>query len=183
MWSNISDYPLIVKSKITRQHISCGIWFAIKDATSISPQITVVLTFSQSPLTSHRCWRPVFLKVLSLLFVPYVFPTVTVIWWEERRACNAILILSIIGYHKRLVEEFSNGGPIGIHLCGDATHHFKFLKEHLRVNSFDTVFPVDHGELRQELGPDVQMTGGPTVMLLKEGTPSEIRAEVKRKRT
>lgn len=86
----------------------------------------------------------------------------------------------VLPYHKRLVEEFSNGGPIGIHLCGDATHHFKFLKDHLRVNSFDTGFPVDHGELRQELGPEVQMTGGPTVMLLKEGTPDEIRAEVKR---
>jgi len=53
---------------------------------------------------------------------------------------------------------------LGIHLCGDATHHFKFLKEHLRVNSFDTGFPVDHGELRQELGTEVQMTGGATVM-------------------
>jgi len=83
-------------------------------------------------------------------------------------------------YHCRLVEEFSDGGPISIHLCGNATHHFKFLKEKLNVQSFDTGFPVDHGALRKELGPDVQIAGGPTIMLLKEGSPETIRQEVRR---
>ena len=86
----------------------------------------------------------------------------------------------VLPYHKRLVEEFSDGGPISIHLCGDATHHFKFLKENLKVYSFDTGFPVDFSKVRQELGPDVQIGGGPTVMLLKDGSPETIREEVKR---
>jgi len=86
----------------------------------------------------------------------------------------------VFPYHKKLVEEFSDGGHISIHLCGDATRHFKFLKENLNVYSFDTGYPVDFGKLRKELGPDVQILGGPTIMLLKNGTPKEIREEVKR---
>jgi uroporphyrinogen-III decarboxylase len=83
-------------------------------------------------------------------------------------------------YHKRIFDEFSDGTPTAIHLCGDATRHFKFIKEHLNVMAFDTGFPVDHGWLRQELGPDVQIAGGPTVMVVKDGTSEQIEAEVQR---
>ena len=86
----------------------------------------------------------------------------------------------VFPYHKRLVEEFSDGSPISIHLCGNATRHFKFLRDNLNVQSFDTGFPVDHGKLRQELGPDVQIQGGPTIMLLREGSPDEVRNEIRR---
>ncbi len=86
----------------------------------------------------------------------------------------------VLPYHRRILEEFSDGGHTGIHLCGDATRHFKFLRDTLNVYAFDTGFPVDFGWLRRELGPDVQINGGPTIMLLKNGTPGEIRQEVKR---
>ncbi|MCG2661822.1 MAG: hypothetical protein L6437_16445 [Kiritimatiellae bacterium] len=78
------------------------------------------------------------------------------------------------------MEEFSDGSPVSIHLCGDATRHFKFLRDRLNVQAFDTGFPVDFAWLRQELGPDVQVNGGPTIMLLKDGKPEQIRKEVKR---
>jgi uroporphyrinogen-III decarboxylase len=58
-----------------------------------------------------------------------------------------------------------------IHLCGDATRHFKTLNKELNIISFDTGFPVDHGKLRRELGPDVEISGGPHVELLANGTP------------
>ncbi len=83
-------------------------------------------------------------------------------------------------YHRRLYEEFSDGGPVSVHLCGDATHLFRFLRDHFHVRAFDTGFPVDHGWLRRELGPDVQINGGPTVMLVKDGPPEAIRREVRR---
>jgi hypothetical protein len=86
----------------------------------------------------------------------------------------------VFPYHCRLVEAFSDGGPTSIHLCGDATRHFRFLRDRLRVMSFDTGFPVDFGALRRELGPDVEVRGGPTVMLLKNGSPQAIRQEVQR---
>jgi uroporphyrinogen decarboxylase len=102
-------------------------------------------------------------------------------------ADDAICLLSaaqyeefIYPYHCRIVEAFSDGGPTSIHLCGDATRHFRFLRDRLRVMSFDTGFPVDFGALRRELGPDVEIRGGPTVMLLKNGTPAAIREDVRR---
>lgn len=82
-------------------------------------------------------------------------------------------------YHKRFFDEFSTGAPAGMHLCGDATRHFKFLSDAFNVQSFDTGFPVDHGALRRALGPDVNINGGPTVMQLLDGTREGIEARVK----
>ena len=48
------------------------------------------------------------------------------------------------------------------------------------MTAFDTGFPVDHGRLRRELGPEVRISGGPHVELLRTGTPKQVRAETKR---
>lgn len=102
-------------------------------------------------------------------------------------ADDAIVLLSVaqyrehvLPYHRRFVEEFSDGGPTAVHLCGDAQRFFPLLRDELRVRSFDTGFPVDFARLRSELGPEVQIQGGPTVMLVKDGPPEAIRAEVRR---
>jgi uroporphyrinogen-III decarboxylase len=102
-------------------------------------------------------------------------------------ADDAIAMLSpgqyrefVFPYHRKLVDAFSDGGHVSIHLCGDATHHFRFLKENLKVYSFDTGFPVDFGKLRRELGPDVQIYGGPSVTILKYASADAVRQEVKR---
>ena len=86
----------------------------------------------------------------------------------------------ILPYHRRLVEVFGPDGPNSIHLCGDATHLFKTIRDELNVMSFDTGFPVDHGRLRRELGPEVTLYGGPHVEILRTGTPDAVRAEAKR---
>ena len=86
----------------------------------------------------------------------------------------------ILPYHRRLAQEFSDGGKISIHLCGDATHLFKFLKENLNVYSFDTGFPVNFAQLREELGPEVTVYGGPNIMLLKNESAENIKQEVER---
>ena len=83
-------------------------------------------------------------------------------------------------YHKRLVETFSEGGPNSIHLCGNATRHFLFLKEHLNVRSFDTGFPVNFAWLRQTLGPEVEIQGGPTAPFLLEALPPAVEEETRR---
>jgi uroporphyrinogen-III decarboxylase len=62
----------------------------------------------------------------------------------------------------------------GIHLCGDATRHFKTIHDELGVTVFDTGFPVDFGQLRRTLGPDVEISGGVEVPLLMEGTPEQV---------
>jgi len=45
--------------------------------------------------------------------------------------------------------------------------------------SFDTGFPVDHGGLRRELGPDVEILGGPEAPLLRGGTAEEVYARTR----
>lgn len=102
-------------------------------------------------------------------------------------ADDAIALLStaqyeefVYPYHRRIVDEFSDGGPTACHLCGDATRHFPILHERLRVCSFDTGFPVDHGALRRRLGPEVEICGGPDVMTVKDGSPAQIREAVRR---
>ncbi|HEY3416284.1 MAG TPA: uroporphyrinogen decarboxylase family protein [Armatimonadota bacterium] len=102
-------------------------------------------------------------------------------------ADDAIALLSeehyrefVYPYHQRIFNEFSDGAAASIHLCGDSTRHFKFIHQALHVMAFDTGFPVDHGRLRHTLGPDVQINGGPTVMVVKDGTPADIESEVRR---
>ncbi|HBL84333.1 MAG: hypothetical protein A2Y17_07270 [Clostridiales bacterium GWF2_38_85] len=87
----------------------------------------------------------------------------------------------VLPFHKRLYEELSTGEkPSGIHLCGDATRHFKTMVEELNANNFDTGFPVNHGALLQKLGRDVQISGGVHVDILLNGTPEQVAAETKR---
>lgn len=85
----------------------------------------------------------------------------------------------ILPFHKRLVTELAEPrAPINIHLCGDVQRHLVFLRDNLNIRSFDTGFPIDLGKARKDLGPDVELLGGPAVPLLRFGTPEEVRAEV-----
>ena len=86
----------------------------------------------------------------------------------------------VLPYHRRLIDEFGAEGPNSTHLCGDATHLFRTMRDELNVQSFDTGFPVDHGWLREELGPDVRIQGGPHVELLRTGTHAQVREETRR---
>ena len=101
-------------------------------------------------------------------------------------ADDAVALLSVqdyrdhvLPYHKKLVAVFGSKGPNSIHLCGDATHLFPTIRDELNVRSFDTGYPVDFGRLRQELGPDVEILGGPRVDLVRAGPPEAIEARVK----
>jgi len=67
-----------------------------------------------------------------------------------------------------------------MHLCGDASRHFSTLKDELGVNEFETGFPIDFQKIRDELGPDVTIHGGPNIMILKDGTVEEVSQETKR---
>ncbi|HOE12592.1 MAG TPA: uroporphyrinogen decarboxylase family protein [bacterium] len=69
----------------------------------------------------------------------------------------------VLPYHKRLIEMFTNGRDNSIHLCGNASRLFKIIKDELKVLHFDTGYPIDHGAVRRELGPEVEIFGGPRV--------------------
>lgn len=86
----------------------------------------------------------------------------------------------ILPYHRRMTDEFGPDGPNSIHLCGDATHLFPTIRDELRVMSFDTGFPVDHGALRRQLGPDVTIYGGPHVEVLRTAGPQAVQEDTRR---
>mgnify|MGYP005837636101 CR=1 FL=1 len=85
----------------------------------------------------------------------------------------------VIPYHRRLIEALETPGERRIHLCGDATRHFPLLKQELHITSFDTGFPVDFRWLRETLGDDVEILGGPSIMLLQHGNAAQIRARTR----
>jgi len=87
----------------------------------------------------------------------------------------------ILPHHKAYVAtDTVAGAPVNVHLCGDSSRHFVTVRDELGATAFDTGFPVDHGKIRRELGPDITIYGGPHVELLLHGTPSEVAAETRR---
>lgn len=103
-------------------------------------------------------------------------------------ADDSIMLLSadmyreyVLPYHKKMAHALSTMEERGgVHLCGDATRHFKTLRDELNIYNFDTGFPVDHRALCEELGEEVAIQGGPRAQLIHQGTPEEIEAESKR---
>ncbi|MFA7344370.1 MAG: uroporphyrinogen decarboxylase family protein [Terrimicrobiaceae bacterium] len=86
----------------------------------------------------------------------------------------------IVPQHRKFCAAFGDSGPRNIHLCGDSTRHFAMLRDELNIRGFDTGFPVNFGRLRQELGPQVNIQGGPHIEMMLSSTPERIRAEVRR---
>jgi len=111
---------------------------------------------------------------------------------EQKPTCwgfadDSIAMLSIdtykefvLPYHKKLLNELAGEGPHSVHLCGDATHLFPTIKDELNVKSYDTGFPVDFGWLREALGPEVTIRGGPPVACFLNCSPNEVAEEAKR---
>lgn len=86
----------------------------------------------------------------------------------------------LMPYYQRYKAAVTTAEKIKMHLCGDATRHFKLLQTKLGVNEFETGFPIDFGKTRAELGPDVTIQGGPNVMILRDGTTASVRNETQR---
>lgn len=104
---------------------------------------------------------------------------------------DAIALLScdmykekIFPYNKKLLQLLSEDFDTSvnsIHLCGDAQRHFKFIKDNLRVFSFDTGFPINFKKLVTELGDDIiRINGGVRVDELMQFTPELVSKETKR---
>jgi len=113
--------------------------------------------------------------------------------WEETPASfgfadDSIQLLSCQDYerfvlpcHRRLVKELSDGsGRNSIHLCGDATRHFKTLQDELNVYSFDTGFPIDFTATLGALSPETYMNGGVHVDTLLRAAPGEVAKAARR---
>ena len=109
------------------------------------------------------------------------------VYWGDRFertniiADDSCAMVGVDSYRDRILPHhcrFYDAAPADMrrfmHLCGDATHLFATMVQELNVDSFDTGFPVDHGAVRRDLGPDVEISGGPPIDLLLNGTPDEV---------
>ncbi|MBI4025411.1 MAG: hypothetical protein HY360_10560 [Verrucomicrobia bacterium] len=86
----------------------------------------------------------------------------------------------VLPFHRKIFAALATGKPRAIHLCGDATRHFRTIRDELNVQTFDTGFPVDFGRLRCEMGPKVRIQGGPHIEFLRTATPPQVREEARR---
>jgi len=86
----------------------------------------------------------------------------------------------VLPFHKKLIYGLTDGtGRNSIHLCGDATRHFKMIQDELNVYSFDTGFPINFIETLEALSPETQINGGIHVNTLLRAEPDEIKKTVK----
>jgi uroporphyrinogen decarboxylase len=86
----------------------------------------------------------------------------------------------VLPYHRQLKQALTSAEHISLHLCGDATRHFKLFRDEMGVNSFDTGFPIDFASIRRELGPAVEIQGGVRAPQLAHGSPQDIYREARR---
>ena len=86
----------------------------------------------------------------------------------------------LIPLYQEYKSKITTAGKIKMHLCGDASRHFKTLRDELGVYEFETGFPINFTNLRNELGPDVTIHGGPDIMILRDGSVQEVRLETRR---
>lgn len=117
-----------------------------------------------------------------LAFFDLPVPAIDMFFADDAVQMLSTLMLEefLLPAYEKLKSALTIADQIKIHLCGDATRHFKILKERLGVNEFETGFPVDFGWLRRELGSDVLIHGGPSVIILRDGKPEYVRAETRR---
>lgn len=87
----------------------------------------------------------------------------------------------MVPFYKKIINELCcEGADVGMHLCGDAGRLFSMLQRELKLNWFDTGFPIDHKILATELNNKAYFMGGPHIGLLLGGSPLEIEEETKR---
>jgi len=86
----------------------------------------------------------------------------------------------VLPYHRRLIEELAGAGPHSIHICGDVQRHFPTLISELNIDAIDTGFPINFATLRDEIGADVEISGGIHADFLRRAAPAKVRAESRR---
>jgi uroporphyrinogen-III decarboxylase len=128
---------------------------------------------NQAVIERMKAWRKVFDLPMPVERFGYADDSIALISVEMYRD-------HVLPHHRLLFDSFADESPRSIHLCGNATRHFRLLRDDLGIRSFDTGYPVDFGKLREELGPDVRILGGPRVDFLQKETPDRVFEEARR---
>ncbi|MCC7408635.1 MAG: hypothetical protein IT442_11235 [Phycisphaeraceae bacterium] len=98
--------------------------------------------------------------------------------WQADDSCEMLSLETyrqrILPLHKQFFGAIVPGQDRMMHLCGDAGRLFPTICRELGVSSIDTGFPLDFGQLRREVGPDVHVLGGIEVSTLLHGTTEQV---------
>jgi hypothetical protein len=86
----------------------------------------------------------------------------------------------VLPRQKRLLHALAGDGPHSLHLCGDAMRHLPTLVTELNMGSFDTGFPMNFDWVRENVGADIEIVGGPDVMGIHAGPRESIVEETRR---
>ncbi|QQE12051.1 hypothetical protein JD969_00820 [Planctomycetota bacterium] len=87
---------------------------------------------------------------------------------------NEMYCERVLPLHKKFFDSAGDDRTRLFHLCGDAMRLFPIICKELKLNIIDTGYPIDHGLLREQIGDDVEILGGPEVALIMDGTPDEV---------
>lgn len=81
-----------------------------------------------------------------------------------------------VPYTRQLFDRYGQEGR-GIHMCGDSRHLLRSLKDDLRMTSFDLFgYLVPPKVAAEELGGTTLLWGNINPMLMKDGSPAEVKA-------
>ncbi len=85
----------------------------------------------------------------------------------------------VVPYANRIYEAYP--GHRGLHNCGKNEHLLDCMRDDLRINAHNGFgFCVDPTVLAEKMSGRVVLQGGPNPVLIKSGTPAEIKAECRR---
>ena len=80
-----------------------------------------------------------------------------------------------VPYANQLFERFGPGGR-GVHMCGQSSHLHRVLKEDMGMTEFILFgYPVSPQVAAANLGRDTLLWGNIDPMLLKDGSPAEVK--------
>ena len=97
---------------------------------------------------------------------------------EDSATCMSLRLFKefCVPYANRLFERYGAKGR-HVHMCGDSTHLHRVLKEDLHMTGFDVFgYPVPPQVAARNLGGTTLLWGNVNPMLMKEGTPAQVKA-------
>jgi uroporphyrinogen-III decarboxylase len=167
-WGYGTDGPMTVACNVFGAQFVCEALAADPD------RVRVLLDFvTESIIQRITAWRTRFghpIKRDGFIYADDSIALISTRMYKEH----------ILPCHRRILDALATDVGRGIHLCGNATRHMRTIHEELNVNWFDTGFPVDFAWLRDQLGPEVTIQGGPHVDTVRFGSPENIRIESRR---
>lgn len=79
----------------------------------------------------------------------------------------------VVPYYRQIWEVY--GRPRTYHMCGKIDHLLEIIRDEMQIDHLDDFgFVTDRSRLAEVMGGRVQLTGGPSPILIRDGSKSEV---------